>query len=138
MSLGYAGPSLEVREVILRLERSVDDGKLRLRGACDAADAAAVNVKSHGSFLEDVRLRDEFAAAVGSYSPFWLRAALHTILGNPGDITAAAATNKKSAAAAEKAEQAALIAALMKDRSLVGPGAHDTRHVPQRMFNPRF
>jgi len=52
MSSSYAGPSLEVREVILRLERSVDDGKLRLRGACDAADAAAVNVKSHGRAVQ--------------------------------------------------------------------------------------
>ena len=147
---------LEVRDVILRVEQHVDGGRLRLRGAGDGADAIQTGAKSGGSFMEDVRLRDEFKTALGSYSIFWLRAAVDTILGNPGDVTATTATDshtaintvattasgsaataataaaalaKRSAVAADKAEHAALVGALMRDQALeaeFGVGAHGT------------
>ena len=116
----------EVREVILRVESHIDDGFLRLRGTEDDG-----SFKSGGSFLEDVRLRDEFKAALGSYSLFWLRAAVDTVLGNPGDVVedefgacgdhgvgVGHEVSDKRKYSSEKAERTALVAALTRDIEL--------------------
>ena len=112
----------ETRDVILRVEAHIDEGRLRLRGVGDGADAnpAGINPKSGGSFMEDVRLRDEFRVAVSSYATFWLRAAVDTVVG-------ARATN--SIARGSNGERVALVEALMRDEELerefdAGRGRH--------------
>lgn len=126
----------EVRSVILRVESHIDDGFLRLRGTEDDG-----GFKSGGSFLEDVKLRDEFERALGSYSLFWLRAAVDTLLGNPGDVVEDELSSEsrgdgnnggwgdgrngfgngkaeRNRYATERAERTALVAALVRDRAL--------------------
>ena len=110
----------EVRTVILRVESHIDDGFLRLRGTEDDG-----GFKSGGSFLEDVRLRREFERALGSYSLFWLRAAVDAVLGNPGDVVedelrgwGDGGKAERRRYATERAERTALVAALVRDREL--------------------
>ena len=101
----------ETRDVILRVEAHIDEGRLRLRGVGDGADAnpAGINPKSGGSFMEDVRLRDEFRVAVSSYATFWLRAAVDTVVGARATDAIARGSND---------ERAALVEALMRDEEL--------------------
>ena len=120
----------EVRTVILRVESHIDDGFLRLRGTEDDG-----GFKTGGSFLEDVKLGRDFERALGSYSLFWLRAAVDAVLGNPGDVVEDELSgwgdgnsngngndngNGKAERryATERAERTALVAALVRDREL--------------------
>jgi hypothetical protein len=52
----------ELREVILRVEALIDDGRLKLRGAGDNCenDKSGINAKSAGSFMDDISLRQKF------------------------------------------------------------------------------
>ena len=120
--------------MILRVEAHIDEGRLRLRGVGDGADAnpAGIHPKSGGSFMEDVRLRDEFRVAVSSYATFWLRAAVDTVVG-------ARATN--SIARGSNGERVALVEALMRDEELereFDAGRGDTPRGTSRRYPGRF
>ena len=108
----------EVREVILRVEAQIDEGRLKLRGAGDGAENdhnALINQKSAGSFMDDVSLREKFRDALSSYSLFWLHAVVDVVVGEgslEGDVSV------KKVKQSEKKERQVLVDALMRDSEI--------------------